>query len=60
MALNRLLSADEVAQLLGVSRAFVLAHSNGNRRPKLPSVKLGKLVKFQAEAIEKFIEECSR
>jgi len=58
--MEHLLTAEEVARMLGVSRAWVLAHANGNRRPELPSVKLGKAVRFQPAALEKFVEECSR
>lgn len=60
MNIEGLLSANDIAKLLGVSRAWVLAHANGRRRPELPSVKLGKLVRFKASSIEKFIQECSR
>jgi excisionase family DNA binding protein len=60
MAIEHLLSVEEVVQLLGVSRAWVLAHANGNRRPELPSVKLGKAVKFRPQQLEKFIEDNSR
>jgi excisionase family DNA binding protein len=55
-----LLTVEEVADWLGVSATWVLAHANGTRRPDLPSVKLGKLVRFQREQIEKFIQECAR
>ena len=55
-----MLTAEETADRLGVSRAWVLAHANGSRRPKLPSAKLGKLVRFRPEDLEKFIEECGR
>jgi len=57
---EKMLTAEETADRLGVSRAWVLAHANGNRRPKLPSAKLGKLVRFRPEDLEKFIEECGR
>jgi excisionase family DNA binding protein len=55
-----LLNAEQAAERLGVSRAWILAHANGQRRPKLPSAKLGKLVRFRPEDLERFIEECSR
>jgi excisionase family DNA binding protein len=58
--LRPLLTAQEVAELFGVSRAWVLAHANGNRRPRLPSVKLGKAVRFQTGAVERFLQECTR
>jgi excisionase family DNA binding protein len=57
---EKMLTAEETADRLGVSRAWVLAHANGSRRPKLPSTKLGKLVRFRPEDLEKFIEECGR
>jgi predicted DNA-binding transcriptional regulator AlpA len=55
-----LLDAQNVAEWLGVSRAWVLSHANGNRKPLLPSVKLGKVVRFQPGAVERFIQECAR
>jgi len=55
-----LLNVKQVAALMGVSAAWVLAHANGNRRPKLPSVKLGKVVRFQPAKVNEFIQECSR
>jgi excisionase family DNA binding protein len=60
MVLEPLLSVEDVAKLLGVSRAWVLSHAAGNRRPELPSVKLGKAVRFRAAQVEKFIEENTR
>jgi excisionase family DNA binding protein len=58
--IQRLLSSEEVAELFGVSRAWVLAHANGSRRPVLPSIKLGKVVRFNQSAVQRFIEECTR
>jgi predicted DNA-binding transcriptional regulator AlpA len=43
--------------MLGVSVAWVLDHSNGRRRPNLPSVKMGKAVRFRPEDIDSFIEQ---
>jgi predicted DNA-binding transcriptional regulator AlpA len=60
LGLQRLLTAQEIAELFGVSRAWVLAHANGNRRPRLPSVKLGKVVRFESGAVERFLGECAR
>jgi len=60
LAIQRLMTAEEVAGLLGVSRAWVLAHASGLRRPELPSVKLGKAVRFRPESLEQFIQECTR
>lgn len=56
---DRLLTPREVAEILAVSVAWVLDHSS-RRRPLLPSVKLGKVVRFRSEEVEEFIRECAR
>jgi len=51
---GRLLGADDVAELLGVSRTFVYALA---RRGELPTVRVGeRYVRFRSEAIEGWIE----
>jgi predicted DNA-binding transcriptional regulator AlpA len=55
-----LLTADEVAELLQVSRAYVLAHANGTRKdPIIPCVKFGERrnapVRFRRSDIEALI-----
>jgi predicted DNA-binding transcriptional regulator AlpA len=57
---EKLLGAKEVAHWLGVSRAWVFEHSNGRRRPLLPSVKLGKSVRYRPVDVDAFIVECER
>ena len=57
---ERLLSAQEVAEWLGVSARWVLAHAAGLNRPVLPSVKLGKAVRFTRGDVEEFIRQCAR
>jgi excisionase family DNA binding protein len=57
---ERLLTVDQVADLLAVSCAFVRQHSNGLRRPAIPSVKLGKSVRFRRAAVEAFITAMER
>jgi predicted DNA-binding transcriptional regulator AlpA len=57
---EKLLGAKEVANWLGVSRAWVFEHSNGRRRPFLPSVKLGKSVRYRPVDVDAFIIECER
>jgi excisionase family DNA binding protein len=56
---ERLLTPGEVAEILSVSIAWVLDHSS-RRRPHLPSVKLGKAVRFRRMDVEAFIVECAR
>ena len=55
-----LLKPKEVANWLSMTPAWVLDHSSGRRAPHLPSVKLGKAVRFRREDVEKFIEDCLR
>ena len=55
-----LLTVEEVANLLGVSQAWVYQHSCGARRPSLPSVKLGRAVRFRIEAIQEFVCQLER
>ncbi len=56
---EHLLTPNEVAEILAVSVAWVLDHAS-RRRPQLPSVKLGKTVRFRPEEVEEFIRECAR
>src|ERR1035441_10799314 len=44
-----LLTVADICRTLGVSRAWVIEHSNGRRRPVLPSIKLGKVRRFRSE-----------
>jgi hypothetical protein len=55
-----LLSVADICKMLGVSRAWVIEHSNGRRRPVLPSIKLGKVRRFDPVDLESFIEDCRR
>lgn len=57
---ERLMTPKAVAEWLGVSLGWVLDHASGRRRPHLPSVKLGKAVRFRREDVENFLEECTR
>ena len=59
-AFENLLTAQEVAAWLGVSTRWVLAHAAGLNRPVLPSVKLGKAVRFERRAVAEFIRACAR
>ncbi len=57
---ERLLTARQVAEWLGVSMPWVMQHAAGRRRPHLPSLKMGKVIRFRREAVEKFLDECDR
>lgn len=55
--IRALLSLDEVATTLGVSKGWVRDHS-GRRSPRLPVVRLGgkrAILRFRAEDVENFI-----
>ena len=39
---------------------LVTSGDTSNRRPRLPSVKLGKVVRFESGAVERFLGECAR
>lgn len=58
--MERLLTAREVATRLQVSVAWVLAHANGKRHPLIPSVKLGRSVRFHDSDVNRFVECCKR
>jgi len=55
-----LMTVDEVAKWLAVSKGWVHDHAGGRRRPVLPHVKLGKSVRFRVQDVEAFITECVR
>ena len=57
---EKLLNPRQVAEWLDVSSAWVLDHASGRRRPSLPSVKLGKVVRFRHGDVEQFIQDCLR
>ena len=57
---DRLLTVEDVARMLGMSTAWVRQHSNGMRRPEIPSVKLGKCVRFRRQSVLQFITSMER
>jgi len=59
-AADRLLDARDVATMLSVSHAWVRQHSNGMRRPIIPSVKLGRCVRFRRASILEFVKSMER
>jgi excisionase family DNA binding protein len=54
-----LLTTSEVAEMLRVSRGWVTQHANGTRRPMLPSVRLGRAVRFNRADVLSFIRRHS-
>jgi excisionase family DNA binding protein len=57
--MERLLTVEEVAQLLNVSTAWVYDHAD-RKRPVMPSVRLGKSVRFRPEDVRTFIDAMTR
>lgn len=55
---ENLLTAEQVAQMWGVSPQWVIDHSNGKRTPQIPRVKLGRNVRFRPQDIHAFQEKC--
>jgi excisionase family DNA binding protein len=57
---DSLLTPRQVADRLQVSIGWVLDHASGRRLPVLPSLKLGKSVRFREAEVERFLEGCRR
>lgn len=51
-----LLKTEEVAEWLSVSPGWVRDHAT-RKQPRLPSLKLGKLLRFRAEDVKEFIQK---
>ena len=61
--LQELLTVDEVAALLKVSRRWVYEHTRSRGTPKterLPYIKIGKYVRFDARAVRAFLQRKCR
>jgi excisionase family DNA binding protein len=56
---DRLLTINEVAEWLGVSKAWVYDHST-RKKPFLPCVRLGEITRFRRAEIESFIQDHAR
>ncbi len=57
--LHELLTVDEIATLLKVSKSWVYEHSRARCSPRserLPHIKLGKYVRFDAQAVRAFLD----
>jgi excisionase family DNA binding protein len=61
--LHELLTVDEVAALLKVTRSWVYEHTRSRNTPhaeRLPHVKIGKYVRFDPRAVRAFLERKCR
>ena len=59
-ARQRLLTVREVAAWLAISPAWVRDHASGRRRPGLPSIKLGKALRFDETDVGRWLDEMAR
>jgi helix-turn-helix protein len=59
-SVEELLTPEDVATWLKVKPAWVRAHANGNRKPELPSLKMGAFRRFRHQDILKFLEQLSK
>jgi excisionase family DNA binding protein len=57
--MDRLLTAREVARILNVSPAWVYDHAD-RKKPMVPSVRLGKALRFRPEHVQQFIDQMTR
>ena len=56
-----LMTVAQVAQMLSMSAAWVRQHSDGQRQPQIPSLKMGaKSVRFSRPAVEAWVEKMQR
>jgi excisionase family DNA binding protein len=61
--LHELLTVNEVAALLKVSRSWVYEHTRARGLPRserLPHIKIGKYVRFEARAVRAFLDRKCR
>ena len=61
--LDDLLSVEDVARLLKVTRSWVYEHTRSRgipRSERLPYIKLGKYVRFEPRAVRAFLEQKCR
>ena len=56
---DRLLTINEVAEWLGVSKAWVYDHAT-RKKPFLPCVRIGEITRFRRAEIESFIQQHAR
>jgi excisionase family DNA binding protein len=56
-----LMTVHEVAKMLSMSAAWVRQHSDGQRQPRIPSLKMGsKSVRFSRPAVEEWVKSMER
>jgi excisionase family DNA binding protein len=56
---SQLLTVRQVAEWLNVSPSWVRDHATNRRRPALPSLKLGKNLRFREDQVAEWIRQLS-
>jgi len=57
---KQLLTVAAVADWLNISQGWVYDHASGRRQPVLPSVKLGKSLRFREEDVNSWLQALSQ
>ena len=57
---DKLLTPEEVAERLNVTPNWVRKHANRQRKPYIPCVKMGSVLRFDSRRIEEFVQECAK
>lgn len=55
--MRKLLTADDVAAMLGMSRVWVYQHASGLRQPKLQALRIGRSLRFTRESVEALLAQ---
>jgi excisionase family DNA binding protein len=57
---GKLLTVREVAEWLCISETWVREHATGRRRPSLPSIRLGKSLRFDEAAVAQWLRDMAK
>jgi excisionase family DNA binding protein len=55
-----MMTVEDVAKMMQMSTAWVRQHSSGLRQPTIPSIKMGKAVRFRRQDVLAFIDSMAR
>ena len=56
---KQLLTVGDLARWLNISKAWIYDHAGGRRQPVLPSVKLGKSLRFDEDNVNNWLKALS-
>jgi excisionase family DNA binding protein len=57
---SKAMNADQVAQMLGVTRSFVYGHTSGGKHPIIPHYKFGAALRFNRSSILEWMKQLER